>query len=105
MGPYMCVSLLPIDRGFVVRFHDVFSDLADTEWALVLLEHPDEGGNVLTKASVDVLWELDAKIKELEVRNLWLADGRHYRPVNTYLGCCSSWRLHMFPKAPKIRRS
>eukprot|EP00752_Nemacystus_decipiens_P014689 g13085.t1 len=40
----------------------------DREWALVLFEHADEGGNVLTKASVDVLWELDAKILELETK-------------------------------------
>lgn len=34
----------------------------------MLLEHPDEGGNVLTKLNVDVLWDLDARIVELEVK-------------------------------------
>lgn len=34
----------------------------------MLFEHPDDGGNMLTKASVDLLWELDSKIVDLEVR-------------------------------------
>lgn len=45
----------------------------------MLLEHPEEGGNMLTKASVDVLWELDAKIMELEVKRLASGLARLYR--------------------------
>ena len=37
------------------------------EFALFLMEAPSEGGSVLTKESVDALWELDAKVLALEV--------------------------------------
>lgn len=38
------------------------------------MEHPDAGGNVLTKAFVDVLWDLDAEIKQIEVKRFGLDD-------------------------------
>lgn len=38
-----------------------------SEFALTLLEHPEEGGSVLTKASMDAFWALDATIVGIEV--------------------------------------
>lgn len=41
---------------------------AGSEFALILLEHPEDGGSVLTKESMDALWALDATIVGIEVR-------------------------------------
>lgn len=41
-----------------------------SDYALLLLENAVEGGNVLTKASVDTLWELNARVWALEVENM-----------------------------------
>lgn len=41
-----------------------------SDYALLLLESAVEGGNVLTKASVDKLWVLNAKVMALEVCTL-----------------------------------
>lgn len=38
-----------------------------SDFASMLLEHPDEGGSVLTKQSLDVFWSLNALIVEREV--------------------------------------
>lgn len=40
---------------------------ADEEWAMLLYETPDKTGNVLTKHYMDIVWEVDAKVRELEV--------------------------------------
>lgn len=34
---------------------------------MLLYESPDENGNVLTKHWMDIVWEVDAKVMELEV--------------------------------------
>ena len=34
--------------------------------AVVLLEHPDEYGNVLTKTSIDTLWELNVLVDKIQ---------------------------------------
>lgn len=44
--------------------------VAGNEFALILLESPSEGGSVLTKESLDALWEIDAKVLEIEVINV-----------------------------------
>lgn len=38
-----------------------------SDWALLILEHPEEGGSVLTKEAMDIFWELDENIGEVEV--------------------------------------
>lgn len=41
---------------------------AGAGFAVFLAESPSDGGNLLTKDSLDSLWELDARILKLEVR-------------------------------------
>lgn len=38
-----------------------------SDFASILLEHPDEDGSVLNKHSVDAFWDLNAKIVQVEV--------------------------------------
>lgn len=38
-----------------------------SDFALLLMESSAENGNVLTKTSLDTLWELDALVKDFEV--------------------------------------
>lgn len=44
-----------------------YFDDVNTGYALFLVESPSEDGSVLTKASVDSLWELDAIVLTLKV--------------------------------------
>ena len=37
------------------------------KYAVILVEHPDTGGNVLTKESLDIFWELNAETLRVEV--------------------------------------
>lgn len=39
------------------------------EYAVILMERSSETGSVLTKAAMDVLWELDAIVKIVEVND------------------------------------
>ena len=43
---------------------------------MMLMENPSEGGSVLTKEAMDSLWELDAKVLAIEVRQ-WPTRHRH----------------------------
>lgn len=40
---------------------------AGFKYAVILLEHPDAGGSVLTKESMDIFWELNAETLRVEV--------------------------------------
>lgn len=50
----------------------------ETEFALILMEHPEEGGNLLTKETLDLLWEVSAQVEELEA-SLQNMDGGVHR--------------------------
>lgn len=58
---------------------EIFSSYATTSciryfagsgYAIFLLEHPSEDGNLLTKESLDSLWEIDARVWEIEVSTI-----------------------------------
>ena len=50
----------------VVRLLCATATTLETEFALILMEHPEEGGNLLTKETLDLLWEVSAQVAELE---------------------------------------
>ena len=41
--------------------------LSDSDYALIIVENPLDGGSVLTQESLNALWELDGLVMDIEV--------------------------------------
>jgi len=65
---------------------------------MLLYENPDKNGNVLTKHWMDLVWEVDAKVLELEVNrsvpclpllvlSVLQHEEQHRRSLDATLGC------------------
>ena len=61
--PRQALLLLPVSLSLFI-----FANNPDSNYAVILIDSPSEGGNLLTKEAMDAFWGLNSLVMDLEVQ-------------------------------------